>query len=80
MRKEPKKWTAKLAEQAMEEFNRLYPAGTRVLLQKDVEQVETTVSSEPWTAGSHTPIARFKGISGGCLITRVLRKIEDVPA
>lgn len=80
MLKEPKKWTAKLAEQAMEEFNRLYPVGTRVLLQKDVEQVETTVSSEPWTVGSYTPIARFKGISGGYLITRVLRKIEDVPA
>lgn len=74
--KEPKKWTAKLAIQAMEEFSRLYPVGTRVLLQKDTEQVETTVASEPWTVGAHTPIARFKGISGGYLITRVLRKLK----
>lgn len=66
-----------MAEKAMEEFSRLYPIGTRVILQKDFEQIETTVASEPWVVGSHTPIARFKGVSGGYLITRVLRKIEE---
>lgn len=76
MIKTPAKWTEASAKKFIEKFIELYPVGTRVVLQKDSEQVETVVKSEPWTVSGNVPVCRFEGVSGGYLASRVLGKVK----
>ena len=56
--------TRKQLERTVQQFNRKFPVGTKVLLQKDTEEVETIVIAPAIILGFHSAVAWFEGISG----------------
>lgn len=53
----------RLAQSYVDEFNRLYPVGTPVILRKDSGEVSTVVR-EPAYVFCGSAVAMFKGVSG----------------
>lgn len=66
MKKPP---TLKQLQVEVDQFNRLYPVGTRVLLRKDSGTVETVVRAPAGILSGHSAVAHFDGISGCYAIT-----------
>lgn len=62
-----------LLQAQCDEFNRKYPVGTTVMLQKDgvEDPVKTTVRHEAYILSGHSAVAFFEGVSGCYLIDRV---------
>jgi hypothetical protein len=46
------------------DFNREFPVGTKVILRKDTAEVETTVRYAAEMLSGHSPVAWFTGVSG----------------
>jgi len=51
-------------EYMVAKFNREFPVGTKVMLRKDTEEVETTIISPAVVMGFHSAVAWFEGVSG----------------
>jgi hypothetical protein len=65
------KSSAKLQKQC-DAWNKKYPVGTPVVLQKDGgENLSTVTRSEAEVLSGHTPVIWLKGVSGCYLLDRV---------
>ena len=66
----------KLLEKEMEDFNKKYPVGTEILLQKDFEDepIKTKVRHEAYILSGHTVVAFFENVSGCYSINSVVGK------
>lgn len=47
-----------------DEFNARYPVGTKVILRRDIGDVETTVTGGAFVLMGHSAVAQFYGVSG----------------
>jgi hypothetical protein len=54
----------KRLQKIVDHFNEQFPVGTRVLLRKDTERIETTVRAAATVLGGHSAVAWFVGVSG----------------
>ena len=63
-----------LLKKEMEKFNKKYPVGTKILLQKDFEDepIETKVRHEAYILSGHTVVAFFENVSGCYSINSVV--------
>lgn len=66
--------TLKHLERVVEKFNREFPTGSKVLLRKDTEEIETTVERPAIVMGLHSAVAWFEGVSGCYSIDGRVRK------
>lgn len=65
-----------LKERLVEDFNILYPVGSKVLLMRDFGNYEErVVRGEAYILGGHTAVAFFEGISGCFSIEDRIRPI-----
>lgn len=63
--------TLKTLQREVDEFNKLCPVGTEVIVTKDLgEEVRTKVWHEATILGGHTAVGWFEGISGCYLLSR----------
>lgn len=51
-------------QKIVDEFNEKYPVGTRVILRRDIGEVETTVEMPARILSYHSAVAWFEGVSG----------------
>jgi len=59
-------------QKMVDDWNRFYPAGTRIIVRKDSgEKVETVTTSQAELLGGHTPVIWCKGIRGAYALSRV---------
>ncbi len=67
----------KKLQKMVDDWNRFYPPGTKVIVRKDGGQMaETETKSEAWLLGGHTAVVMVKGISGSYDLSRV-EPVED---
>ena len=64
-------------ESAVQEWNELYPPGTKVHLTNDDGEVEETETrSIAWLLGSGHPVVSVNGRAGGYLLERIKPIVE----
>lgn len=64
-------------QQLVDDFNRLFPVGTEVMLRKDTERVRTTVTHPAEILGGHSAVAWFDGVRGCYAIDGRVSPVEE---
>ena len=64
-------------QQLVDDFNRLFPVGTEVMLRKDTEKIRTTVEYPAEILGGHSAVAWFAGVRGAYAIDGRVSPVED---
>lgn len=51
-------------QQVVDDFNKNYPVGTEVILERDSGPILTKVRYAAWILSGHSAVAMFEGVSG----------------
>ena len=69
--------TQRMLQQLVDDFNRLFPVGTEVMLRKDTETIRTTVTHPAEILGGHSAVGWFDGVRGCYAIDGRVCPVEE---
>lgn len=74
-----KKPNQRKLQQLVDDFNRLYPVGTEVILWKDTGIGRTVVEQPAEILGGHSAVAWFTGVRGAYAIDGRVLPVQESP-